>query len=458
MLIRVRTNVGLWRVDNLSPNATASDVLDGIARTRPNVKYEKPLCFDPKYDSPIDTNLPLSSQNISHGSMIHTKVDPTTCLETAPSSGAAAASSSSTGGAPSATVTKQRRVIEDGTIKLVSDDVTANGFRKGMLALRDMKMAWTLNEFMAMDSQYVFKIKLQDESWVPGGVSLDTPSCEDFQRYLSQFQFLRSRCGYLYGRYDEEGKKVVVECIYEPPQVANPDDPMGFELLDDENEEKVKKLAEMLGLKPVGWIFGHPPRDKAIQLTTAEILFAAELQLEAADGVSETSFTTVKVTCGVDGHVSFEAFQVSLQCMEMVAEEALEIDEEDPKVFKVNDTFTAIQEGKESKTVDTNFFLTVVPIHQHVSEKFICQFPKANRDGVVQTMDDMKRQLSKSGKDGWTFIDLMSDIALLGFLCQFLDFESDIPKICESIVNRDIPLENGYKIIIASMAGMDGSY
>eukprot|EP00957_Ditylum_brightwellii_P187234 14259959-Ditylum_brightwellii.AAC.1 len=91
---------------------------------------------------------------------------------------------------------------------------------------------------------------------------------------------------------------------------------------------------------------------------------AAELQLEAADGVEQTPFVTVKVTVGDDGNVSFEAFQVSRQCMEMVAEQALEVGP-NPGFCYVNETFTAIQEGKASKTVENNFFLTVVPIVQH---------------------------------------------------------------------------------------------
>jgi hypothetical protein len=35
---------------------------------------------------------------------------------------------------------------------------------------------------------------------------------------------------------------------------------------------------------------------------------------------------------------------------------------------------------------------------------------------------------------------------------------TDIPTICESIVNRDKPITDGYKLIIGSMAGLDGAY
>ena len=55
------------------------------------------------------------------------------------------------------------------------------------------------------------------------------------------------------------------------------------------------------------------------------------------------------------------------------------------------------------------------------------------------------------------FIDLLSDFALLIYLSGELD-DTDMKKICESVINRDIPLEPGYKIIISSMAGIDSAY
>ena len=365
------------------------------------------------------------------------------------------------------------------------------------MPLRDMKMQWTLAEFVDLDNRFVFKIQQQKgDPWVgKGGVSLDNGSADAFQAYLRTFAFQRQRFGYLYGKFIAEGEgegegkedhnnnnmpvreklfgtelpgteimpkvknqKVVVEAIYEPPQEIHASQ-SSFVPLEDPMEDKVGALAQMLGLQRVGWIFGHPPREDGFQLSSEEIILAAELQIESAGGVEETPFVTVKVTAGDDGNVSFEAYQVSKQCMEMVAEEALEVGE-NPGFCYVNDTFTAIQEGKESRTVDNNFFLTVVPISQHTSEVFVSDFPKANRDHDVrqQTHEEMKRQLGKSGSAGWTFVDLLADFNLLIYLGKFLDFETDIPKICRSIVDRDVPLDEGYKLIIASMAGLDGAY
>jgi nuclear protein localization family protein 4 len=138
----------------------------------------------------------------------------------------------------------------------------------------------------------------------------------------------------------------------------------------------------------------------------------------------------------------------------------LEVSVENPKVCTVNETFTAIQEGKASETVENDFFLCVVPIVQHTSEVFVADFPRLNREIDTRTPshDALKRELSKSGTAGWTFEDRLADFNLLLYLSQFLDVDSDFPKICTSIVDRSVPLEDGYKLIIKSLAGLEGSY
>jgi nuclear protein localization family protein 4 len=502
MIIRVRTNVGQWRIDSesLSLLSTGKDLLDEIAVSRPSVEYTQPLSFDPAGKRLLDLNQTLQQLNIQHGAMIYCLVDPTTVKaisnpnQTDNTNNNTNTTNAAEDAQPADPKHMKRVILPDGSISLVHDPdflTKDKSFRKGMLPLKSMKMQWTLQEFVAMDDQFVFKITRQQERWVgDGGVSLDQDSANAFQAYLRNFAFQRQRFGYLYGKFIDEketeeekrnrpkkevlfgtelpgtefmhvakNQKVIVEAIYEPPQEYDPDAAEGFIALDDPNEEKIEALANMLGLKRVGWIFGHPPREKGFQMASSEIIMAAELQIEAAQGVDETPFVTVKVTAGDDGNVSFEAFQVSKQCMEMVAEEALVVGE-NPGFCYVNETFSAIQEGKNSNMIENNFFLTVVPIVQHSSEMFVSDFPKANRDhdSRQQTHDEMKKQLQKSGSAGWTFVDLLADFNMLIYLTKFLDLETDIPKICRSIVDRDIPLEEGYKLIIASMAGLDGAY
>ena len=69
-----------------------------------------------------------------------------------------------------------------------------------------------------------------------------------------------------------------------------------------------------------------------------------------------------------------------------------------------------------SAQVDNNFFLAVVPIEQHESTQFVAMFPFSNREGEPQTWDHVKRQISKAGSQGFTYVDVISDFQLLLFL------------------------------------------
>jgi nuclear protein localization protein 4 homolog len=121
----------------------------------------------------------------------------------------------------------------------------------------------------------------------------------------------------------------------------------------------------------------------------------------------------------------------------------------------VNDTFTAYIEGKPTKEIDTDFFICRVPVKSFESEILVSEFPRCNRIGNIQTRDDLKRQLNKAGKKGWPFISQLADFHLLLYLCQFLDINHDIPSICKSVIDKSVPLDEGYTLLIRSLAGMD---
>jgi hypothetical protein len=176
MLVRVRNNTGLWRVelnDTIASTATLQDVWNAIRASRPHVVCTQAMSFDPPCKSPIHEQQTLFEQGIRHGSMIYCGVDPTSTLDISTSASTSAATTptataedSQEGGggvssrsrnvsmstAKSVSAASMKRVIgADGMIKFVpvNDDTMSSkkqvdrGFRKGMLALRDMKMHWT---------------------------------------------------------------------------------------------------------------------------------------------------------------------------------------------------------------------------------------------------------------------------------------------------------------------------
>lgn len=424
--------MGTWRLSNISPQDSFRSLRERLQEEHHAVLGKNCFSLDPSGSRALSDDDTVRDAKLKNGDMIYAQVD------------------ESKVGVHEASTSK-KLITKDG--KIVHQDaetaLKSTGFRPGMLPLRSMKMHWTLNEFVSLDEQFVYKIKSQEKSGC-SLASLESTALAGFQSYMRNFDFHTMRVGYLFGRFLENGK-LQAEVVYEPPQESTDKD---FNLLDDPKASAVEGIMNLLGLTRVGWVFAHPPREKGFHLSGAEVLFAAEQQLEAAQGVKETPFVTVKVSLDENGQAVVEAFQVSLQCMEMVAEGVLAVS---PHLghLAVNPTFTAVVEGRNSAEVDCNFFLVTTPIEQHKSTMLVNLFPRANRIDSMQIRDDIKRQFNKAGKEGWTFIDMLADFHLLLFLCDFLDIHEDLPRICRAVVDRDTPLDEGYKLLLRSIAGME---
>lgn len=158
--------------------------------------------------------------------------------------------------------------------------------------------------------QFEFKIKAQKEAMC-SKVLMEPGVGSDFQAYMQRLGFSQCRLGFLYGRFDDKNQ-AQVEVVYEPPQEGSAE---GFALLDDPRAERVAELAEALQLTKVGWIFAHPPREEGFIFSGSEVTVAAVEQLEAAQGVKDTPFVTVRVSLHQNEgeehpSASVDAFQV----------------------------------------------------------------------------------------------------------------------------------------------------
>lgn len=63
--------------------------------------------------------------------------------------------------------------------------------------------------------------------------------------------------------------------------------------------------------------------------------------------------------------------------------------------------------------------------------------------------------VDRVGKKGWTFSDMLADFQLLLYLCDFLSPSDDLPLLCRAVMDREVPLDDGYQLLIRSIAGMD---
>ena len=62
--------------------------------------------------------------------------------------------------------------------------------------------------------------------------------------------------------------------------------------------------------------------------------------------------------------------------------------------------------------------------------------------------------LLSTDKGNLPFAERIADFALLIYLCEFMDINAEMAAVCQSVANREIPLEEGYQMIIESLSGM----
>jgi len=74
MIIRVQTNVGIWRISNVNPSSTISDITEEIAITRPRIFYTQPLSLDAGGKQTIGNSNTLDELGLKNGDMIYCRV------------------------------------------------------------------------------------------------------------------------------------------------------------------------------------------------------------------------------------------------------------------------------------------------------------------------------------------------------------------------------------------------
>ncbi|KAK3586114.1 hypothetical protein CHS0354_033236 [Potamilus streckersoni] len=176
-------------------------------------------------------------------------------------------------------------------------------------------------------------------------ILFENPSlCDRFLNYWRSTG--NQRLGMLYGRYEPHkdvplGIKATVAAIYEPPQKNSKNK---IELLPDPNEEVVHRVAEQLGIRPIGWIFTDLVAEDlklgtvknfrgnidSHFLSAEECIMAADFQNKytnpcklSSDGHFGSKFVTVIVTGDSSNQIHFEGYQVTNQCMALVRDDCL---------------------------------------------------------------------------------------------------------------------------------------
>eukprot|EP01006_Ploeotia_vitrea_P063186 TRINITY_DN85084_c0_g1_i1.p2 TRINITY_DN85084_c0_g1~~TRINITY_DN85084_c0_g1_i1.p2 ORF type:complete len:345 (-),score=10.52 TRINITY_DN85084_c0_g1_i1:1912-2826(-) len=300
-----------------------------------------------------------------------------------------------------------------------------------------------MSEFTKVLDDY-YRVKPNREPKVKS-LKLDYSSCGYFQSFLRMSDFKIQRCGILFGRVKDD--EVWVDSIYEPAQHGTPS---GHTELEDPNLPAITEMASMMGLKPVGHIFSHPPRDYV--LSGQEVLRTARAQTEWGPHA-------VCVVVAVDpeaGEVNFEAYQVSDQCVTMYnkqfdKKDLLSPHPDKPDFIKASMKVQAATEGgsyKETDEMESILFLAPVAIESHETDLLRNSFVHMNRPDYVPSMSDLKRFLKDPKVKDLPFWQQLQDFHILAFLCTALDVKTDLPLICTSIITKDSSAIENYRVII----------
>jgi hypothetical protein len=175
MIIRIRTQLGTWRLQNVKGTDTISTLKSRI-ESEHNTVLKGSLYRDLSANETYDDNLKVGQAGLKNGDMIFVFVDET-----------------KTGVHENAQVTS-KTISKSGDIVLQNYDniSNSNGFRPGMLPLKSMKKHWTLSEFISLDEQFEFRLKAPDKSAV-ALASVDKLLMEEFVTYMKSYNFQRMR-------------------------------------------------------------------------------------------------------------------------------------------------------------------------------------------------------------------------------------------------------------------------
>ena len=185
--LRVRTQLGTWRLADVLGTDTMGKLRERLEREHRTDLEGRPFSADAAGKAKFDDSQSVEELMFANGTMIYAMVDEEKT------------------GVHEAAQAGTRRITKDGNIVAQDFSAVANrdGFRPGMMPLRNMKMQWRLDEFVALDAQFEYKMKVQADP-LCSAVKVDTGCMKEFQSYVSStLDFQQIRVGYLYGSFVE---------------------------------------------------------------------------------------------------------------------------------------------------------------------------------------------------------------------------------------------------------------
>ncbi|ESL08456.1 hypothetical protein TRSC58_03841 [Trypanosoma rangeli SC58] len=289
--------------------------------------------------------------------------------------------------------------------------------------------------------------------WVESRTQLvraDAVSLNLFQSFVRQLDWSLQRYGILYGKYDANLMTIEVHAVYEPEQHG---DAYTFHCLPDKRLRNVDRIAELLGLRRVGAVCTHPPRDvEQIVLSSREMLLCAREQSRFGDEcvllTMSPSLTTGRIEC--------QAWQTSPQAVHFYRlgvlreksddtadlESAMYVYSNIPLEVAQQDTdekgHPRVVTRAPSHDIDTRWFTSYVAVQQFESPVVRNLFLRVSRPGMEPpTMANLRNYMDDPKRRNAPLLEKLADFHVLIFLAESVfSLADDMPVIIGAITKH----------------------
>jgi nuclear protein localization family protein 4 len=288
-------------------------------------------------------------------------------------------------------------------------------------------------------------------------VLIDHTAANIFQTFILQREWKLQRMGILYGTYDAAAQVVSVHCIYEGEQHG---DEHTVTATEDAREARVDKLAELLGLRRVGVIMSHPPRDMTeMVLSGRELLYLAREQSRFGDECVLITIAPNPDTMQIDA----QAWQGTRQCVNLFQLGFLAEHEDDIRYISSTQPLEIAQEdvdarGKKScvirapaTAVDTQWMTAYCAVESFASPVVGNLFVRTGRPGAEPVaFTHLRTYMSDAKRKHLPFVERIADFHVLIFLMEHVfSLRDDVPALARAVVAKDARAAEGFEHILA---------
>jgi hypothetical protein len=260
-----------------------------------------------------------------------------------------------------------------------------------------------------------------------------------------------------------------VQALWEPPSqrpTTNKYDAKAMSKFDEETDpelQRVFRIANLLGLQPIGWIFaysGNRHNDDSLPVYAPDAKVGALLQIATMQKLGrEEGSKFVTVAMQVDTGAA-EAFQLSDVCVQMIAEDLWDINDDNDDINKpsrfVATKHAIVVDGKETQNLDSVLCLVNMAMLTYEGLYAGTETNSVNKRGGVTNKIKKAILSALDASDDGNLLETLCDLNLLVSLDKNMAPE-DMQQVCTIVrkyargQKKGTQLDDRLKLLLRSL-------